>query len=321
VDCVTERVRGGEGGSLIGQLPEAEDERFERDGNDENQLQFIHRRNNMKSFLRALTVLAPLALVLWPMASNASSFTDALTKDYFKLATLQYYYADDKFAAKARAADKGKNVLPDNPAKLRKVPSGARRELTEAHGRLMQALNGGFRTQNPKQASRAQTSFDCWLWAVIDRDKKCIGKCRKAFLAAMKAWAPPVAKAKPMPKPVAKAKPMPAPPPPRSFTVFFDWDRANIRADAQQVIESAVAYAKRRGFSRIKLSGHADRSGKASYNMRLSDRRVNAVKAALVKLGIRAGNISSAARGESAPPVTTANNVREARNRRVEIGF
>ena len=84
---------------------------------------------------------------------------------------------------------------------------------------------------------------------------------------------------------------------------------------------NAAAYAKRRGLVRVKLFGHADRSGKASYNMSLSLRRAGAVKAAFIKLGIGAGDISLVGRGESQPLVATADGVREPRNRRVEIVF
>ncbi len=267
------------------------------------------------------TLLAlAVALTGWTSTASASDFTKALSKDYFKLARVQYYYSHDKFAVKARAADAGKNVLPDDPAKIKKLPSGARRDLRDGHARLMRALNGGFREQNPKQASTAQTSFDCWLWAVAEKDKKCIGKCKRAFEKALAAWKPPVAAkpAPPPPPPVAKPAP---PPPPRSFIVFFDWNRADIRADAQRVLEAAAAYAKRRGFSRVMLTGHADRSGAAKYNMGLSQRRAAAAKAALVKLGMSGGGVSTAAKGESAPLVSTGDGVREPRNRRVEINF
>ena len=136
--------------------------------------------------------------------------------------------------------------MPDDPAKQRKLKGAARRELGAAHARLMRALNGGFRTQNPKQASRAQTSFDCWLWAVIEKDKNCIGKCRRAFLAAMKAWSPPMV-AKPKPKP-QMAKPKPAPKPEKaSFIVYFDFNSAQITARANAVIARAVKWVKDKG--------------------------------------------------------------------------
>ena len=134
--------------------------------------------------------------------------------------------------------------------------------------------------------------------------------------------AAPAPMPKPKPKPMAKPKPKPAPPPPpRSFIVFFDWDKSNIRGDAQRVIDAATAYAKRRGFVRVNLAGHADRSGSSKYNMGLSLRRAAAVKAAFVKLGIKARNIATVGRGESRPLVTTRDGVREPRNRRVEIAF
>jgi outer membrane protein OmpA-like peptidoglycan-associated protein len=55
--------------------------------------------------------------------------------------------------------------------------------------------------------------------------------------------------------------------------------------------------------------------------MRLSQRRADAVKAELVKLGIPASEITTVAKGESDPLVPTADGVREPRNRRVEIVF
>ncbi len=283
-----------------------------------------------RNFGISLLTLA-FGLVVLAEAAYASKFTDALRKDYYNLARVQYYYSHDRFAVKARAVDAGKIVLPDDPAKF-KVPRKSRSELKARRPDLMSALNKGFREQNPKQASRAQTMFDCWLRAAVENDEMSAGNiaiCRKGFLAAMKAWTPPVVAAPaapaapaPPPKPVAKPKPKPAPPPaPRAFLVFFDWNKANIRPDAQQVLDAAVAYAKRRGLVRVNLAGHADRSGKASYNMGLSLRRAQAVRAAFVKLGISARDISLVGRGESQPLVATADGVREPRNRRVEIAF
>lgn len=132
------------------------------------------------------------------------------------------------------------------------------------------------------------------------------------------AAAPPPA---PAPPPVAKPKPAAPPPQPRAFIVFFDWDRADIRPDAQRVIEAATSYAKQRGLARVNLTGHADRSGPARYNMGLSLRRAQAVRDAFIKLGVSPSNIALVGKGESEPLVPTADGVREPRNRRVEIMF
>ena len=52
---------------------------------------------------------------------------------------------------------------------------------------------------------------------------------------------------------------------------------------------------------------------------RLSQRRADAVRAALIRAGMRPERVSVIARGESAPMVATGDGVREPRNRRAEI--
>ncbi|MDY0240902.1 MAG: OmpA family protein, partial [Rhodospirillaceae bacterium] len=58
-----------------------------------------------------------------------------------------------------------------------------------------------------------------------------------------------------------------------------------------------------------------------AYNMALSLRRANAVKAELVKLGIPANEISVVGKGKADPLVPTADGVREPQNRRVQINL
>ncbi len=67
------------------------------------------------------------------------------------------------------------------------------------------------------------------------------------------------------------------------------------------------------------MAGHADRSGSDAYNLRLSQRRADAVAAELVRQGVNRNDIGIQAFGESRPLVPTADGVREPQNRRVEI--
>jgi outer membrane protein OmpA-like peptidoglycan-associated protein len=104
------------------------------------------------------------------------------------------------------------------------------------------------------------------------------------------------------------------------YLVFFDLDRAALRPDARAAVaEAAQEYLQGAGGARLSLAGHADRSASAAYNRRLSERRVEAVRAELVRLGVPADAIDTVAQGEEDPLVPTADGVREARNRRVEI--
>jgi OOP family OmpA-OmpF porin len=137
--------------------------------------------------------------------------------------------------------------------------------------------------------------------------------------------AAPKAEPAPAPRPQAQAAPAPKPEPepkadiPREYLVFFDWDRSDITAEADQIIRAAAANARELRTVRITTTGHADRSGPDAYNVGLSQRRAIAVREVLVREGIPVGEIEIFARGESEPLVPTPDGVREPRNRRVQI--
>lgn len=133
-----------------------------------------------------------------------------------------------------------------------------------------------------------------------------------------------------MPRPVAQpvadepTPPAPAVPAepaalPRNFQVFFDWDRSDLTGEGESIINDAAAYARTNRAVRIAVTGHADRSGTDEYNLALSMRRADAVKARLLAGGIAESDIIINAKGESDPLVPTDDGVREPQNRRVEI--
>jgi outer membrane protein OmpA-like peptidoglycan-associated protein len=103
--------------------------------------------------------------------------------------------------------------------------------------------------------------------------------------------------------------------------VFFDWDKSDITPDAAAILDNAISQYTNCGNAAVMLAGHADRSGSAKYNVGLSQRRADAVKAYFVAHSIPDGVISEQAFGESRPRVETADGVREVQNRRVEITY
>ncbi|MDB5413497.1 MAG: hypothetical protein JWR10_1832 [Rubritepida sp.] len=124
------------------------------------------------------------------------------------------------------------------------------------------------------------------------------------------------------PRPAAVVPVVVAPPaqsPARTYLVFFDWDRADLTDRARQIIADAAQNARTVSSTRIEVSGHADRTGTAVYNQRLSVRRGEAVAAELVRRGIARNEITVQGFGFDRPLVPTAMGVREPQNRRVEI--
>ena len=135
---------------------------------------------------------------------------------------------------------------------------------------------------------------------------------------------PPPPPSPPPPAPPPPAPPPPPPPPPPApavtdFLVFFDWDESSITPEAADTLNRAAQAFRDDGRARITLDGHADTSGPPDYNIRLSERRNEAVREYLVGQGVPEGVISSQAFGESQLLVETVDGVREPQNRRVEI--
>jgi outer membrane protein OmpA-like peptidoglycan-associated protein/opacity protein-like surface antigen len=133
---------------------------------------------------------------------------------------------------------------------------------------------------------------------------------------------PPPPPAPPPPPPPAPPAP-PAPPPCNTgpYIVFFDFDKSDITAEAATILNSAVTAYANCGSANVMLAGHTDRAGSARYNMGLAARRNASVRSYLSGRGVPDGRISSEAFGESMPRVPTADGVREAQNRRVEITY
>lgn len=80
--------------------------------------------------------------------------------------------------------------------------------------------------------------------------------------------------------------------------VRFEVGKADLRpSDADRVSELA-AYLKQNPTFRVELEGFADPRGSETYNMKLSTRRVNAVRDALIAAGVQKERILVGAYGE-----------------------
>ncbi len=107
----------------------------------------------------------------------------------------------------------------------------------------------------------------------------------------------------------------------RSYLVFFDFDKSNLRVDAKKILDQALADAKSKRALSFRVTGHTDTVGTVAYNMKLSQKRADSVKAYLMSKGTANNNVGTVAKGKSEPLVPTKDGVREAQNRRAEIVY
>lgn len=122
--------------------------------------------------------------------------------------------------------------------------------------------------------------------------------------------------AAPAPAPVAAAPVVVSPPPPPPVVVappakkkltlsadsLFDFDRDVVKPEGKTHLDKFANDLKGLEYDVIKVTGHTDRIGSPSYNMKLSERRAEAVKAYLTShVWIAPGRISAAGKGETEP--------------------
>lgn len=106
---------------------------------------------------------------------------------------------------------------------------------------------------------------------------------------------------------------------PIAVTVYFDYDKSNLTPEAAELIREAASRALANDIENVRVEGHADRSGGDAYNQRLSQRRADVVRDALIANGVPADRIATNAYGESRPAKPTPDGVREPLNRRTEV--
>ena len=96
-------------------------------------------------------------------------------------------------------------------------------------------------------------------------------------------------------------------------------DTTELTAESKSLIPAILSLAQKREFYEISIIGHSDTVGSDEYNMRLSSARATVVRDALLSLGIRSSQVELRYHGKRDPVVPTGDNVREPRNRRVEV--
>ena len=263
--------------------------------------------------------------------TGGASFTQSLAREYRDLSVFEAdemadWESADYFAGKGLRAAAGNEVPPETGA-ARRLSDAQAGEFSSARGRLVALLDANARTKAPEDAAIAQARFDCWIEQQEEgHQPEDIARCRDEFFGALErldsiiAAAPSTAPPAPAAEPAPQAAAAPQPPVrPQAYILFFDLNSEEISAEALAVIDETLAAARAAGYTEFSVTGHTDRAGAADYNLALSLRRADAVRAAMAARGADPDGIFVAGRGEAEPAMPTADGVRDQANRRVEI--
>jgi peptidoglycan-associated lipoprotein len=123
-----------------------------------------------------------------------------------------------------------------------------------------------------------------------------------------------------------KATPTPTPAPTPTVTdeqlfaqmvkdIYFDYDKADLRPDAQQAVAQAAQVIKQKGW-KVQIEGNCDDRGSTEYNLSLGEHRADSAKQALQQAGVSPDSIKTISYGKEKPQCTEQNEGCWQKNRR-----
>jgi peptidoglycan-associated lipoprotein len=138
--------------------------------------------------------------------------------------------------------------------------------------------------------------------------------------------APAPAPAPAMPAAPAPAAPAPAPAPmvrpsefapnPNLKTIYFDFDKYDIRPNDAKTLDGKAAWLKTNADNLVLIEGNCDERGTAEYNLALGEKRAKAAMNYLVAQGIQASRITIISYGKERPVCTEKTEACWGQNRR-----
>jgi outer membrane protein OmpA-like peptidoglycan-associated protein len=142
---------------------------------------------------------------------------------------------------------------------------------------------------------------------------------------------PPAAAAAPEPAPAPAAAPAPVNAAAMTndlastgqvtlYGIYFDFDKADIKPESKGQIDEIAKLLTASANLKLRVIGYTDNKGTADHNLKLSQRRADAIVAVLVKdYGVAGNRLSASGVGSAAPVASNDTEEGRAKNRRVEL--
>lgn len=104
-------------------------------------------------------------------------------------------------------------------------------------------------------------------------------------------------------------------------SVYFDYDSYSVKDEYRAVVENHAKYLIAHKDRKVIIQGNTDDRGGAEYNLALGQKRAEAVRKALVLLGVSDAQVEAVSFGKEKPKALGQDEASYAENRRADIAY
>lgn len=103
--------------------------------------------------------------------------------------------------------------------------------------------------------------------------------------------------------------------------VYFDYDSYTVKDEFRSVVEAHAKYLNSHKDRKVIIQGNTDDRGGTEYNLALGQKRAEAVRKALVLLGVSDAQVEAVSFGKEKPKALGSDEAAWAENRRSDIAY
>jgi peptidoglycan-associated lipoprotein len=104
-------------------------------------------------------------------------------------------------------------------------------------------------------------------------------------------------------------------------SIYFDFDSFTIKDEFRPVVEAHARFLVANKARKVVVQGNTDERGSREYNLALGQKRSEAVRRALLSLGVADAQIEAVSFGEEKPKATGTDESAFAENRRADLAY
>ncbi|MFL9923199.1 peptidoglycan-associated lipoprotein Pal [Herbaspirillum lusitanum] len=104
-------------------------------------------------------------------------------------------------------------------------------------------------------------------------------------------------------------------------SIYFDYDSYTVKDEFRPVVENHAKYLVAHKDRKVIVQGNTDDRGGAEYNLALGQKRAEAVRKALVLLGVSDAQVEAVSFGKEKPKALGSDESSYSENRRADIAY